>query len=292
MLIIAFISLALLTVAAMHYCVQRYGQSISPDGNFYLKLAAGKAVPPPYSLRPLLPLICRDHAGRWNTATFTGAALTAGGIAVMATLKGAELLPAVIAGAAFIPLRVVSIASFLPVLTDTVSLAFIAAIGIADAMQQPFIVAALSVVGAFVSEKIPVFGAALTLSAVPLAGLAVTAALYFRSRNFGATGVEWLDAPLRASLQKHRSFLKQPGRYLHPWGLLLLASLFSFSLPLALSLLLAYAQLFRAQDAVRLIQYAAPAVCVAAAMAMGGIAPELLCGGLFLHWWAAQTEEL
>jgi len=285
---------AILTIAAMMYHIKRYGQALSPDGNFYLQMASGiAAVPAPYSLRPLLPLLCRNNATRWNIASITAAALTASFIALLAMLRGADALPALVAGMAYIPLRIVSIAAFLPVLTDTVAVMLITAIGIADAAEITWLVVVLSVIGAMASEKTPVFAAALTLSPWPLCGLLVTL-IMTRTSHVGVTGVEWLDNPVRAAIAQHKAFWHNPQRYLHTWGLLLPVALLSFSPMLIISLLFAYGQLLRAQDAARLIQYAAPAVCVAAALTMTYIAVPVwaMFAGLALHWWAAQSGEV
>lgn len=293
MLIPATIVIAICTVGAMLYSVRRYGQSISPDGNVYLQMSAGMTVPAPYSLRPLLPLVCRNIAGRWNVATMTSAALTAVFIAILAVMRGADTFPAFIAAMAFIPLRIVSIAAFLPVLTDAAAVMFIAAIGIADAAQMTWLVALLSVVGALISEKVPVFAAALTFSPLPLVGMFATLIMTQTSHK-GKCGVEWLDSPVKAAIAQHRAFWQNPQRYLHTWGLLLPVALLSFSPMLIISLLFAYGQLLRAQDAARLIQYAAPAVCVAVALTLTYLAVPAwaMCAGLALHWWAAQSGEV
>jgi len=284
---------AIFTIAAMIYSIKRCGQSLSPDGNFYLQMATGIAVPAPYSLRPLLPLLCRNNGMRWNIASVGGAALTAAFITVLAIMRGADTLPALIAGMAFVPLRIVGIAAFLPVLTDTVSVMLISAIGIADAAEMTWAVVALSLIGAMASEKVPVFAAALTLSPWPLCGLLVTL-IMTRASHVGATGIEWLDNPVRAAIAHHKAFWHNPQRYLHTWGLLLPVALLSFSPMLAISLFCAYGQLLRAQDTARLLHYAAPAVCVAAAMTLTclSVPAWMMFAGLLLHWWAAQTGEI
>jgi hypothetical protein len=134
-----------------------------------------------------------------------------------------------------------------------------------------YVVAVLALVAGSAKETAPIFAALFAWSPWPLVGLlAPLAAL-----RIIADGPDVLDAhnawilehPLRASWKFHKGHLLDGAKFLAPWGGAV-AGFAHLDWQLAAVLAAAYGQVVVATDTVRLYQWAAPVMCVAAATAV------------------------
>lgn len=252
----------------------RHGErALTPDGVRYLAMGTGRRVALPFALRWLLPRLCRDSVVRWRWCTAAHLVALCPLLAVWldAWLDDhwrsalASLLVAGLPGVWLIHVRS-------PVLVDAAAITW--ALGSAVAMQHgwwaPAIAAAL--VSGCIKESAPVFAACYAWSAWPLLGLAAPAArrvtVTLGPDIFDAREAWILTHPIRAGLAAHRGRWLDPRAMALPWGAgwLAVAGTSASMLPMLLTtLVLAYAQLIAATDTVRLYQWAAPPVILAAA---------------------------
>ena len=125
----------------------------------------------------------------------------------------------------------------------------------------------LGIAAGVTKETAPVFAAVFAWSPLPLLGLLAPAVLWFVHRSradslgdpSGVLGAPW------ATAREHRQYLlTHAGLMVMPWGFSL-AALLKLDTVAGVALGLAYAQVLVATDEVRLYQWAAPPVVVAAA---------------------------
>lgn len=242
--------------------------TVTPDGVRYLHAARGDPVPAPFNLRWLIPRLCGQHVGRWRAAAIVGVALTAGSVAWMAPNWRAG----VAAAALLLGLPSTRFNLTFPVLVDAPALG-LATLSAALAYHHLWLPAILiAVVAGMVKETAPVFAAAFAFNPLLLVGLAAPLV----RRLVAGEGPDVLDAknawilahPFKAAYQFHSEQITQLDPILAaPWGACLVAAAHP-SWHLALVVGLAYTQLCVATDTVRLYQWAAPTVCLAAVAAV------------------------
>ena len=239
--------------------------TLTPDSARYL---TSRTPPSPFHLRPLLPCLCRQSAARWYAATWVGAALIALGTALMA-----PGWPGIAAAALVLALPSVRFSLSHVVLVD------MAALGLATTSAgfavHGWIIPALILVllAGAAKETAPIFAALFAWNPLLLAGLAVPAIV----KLVRTPGTDVLNEPEHAWILAHPI---QAGRKYHhrmlidampilitPWGACILA-LGAPSIQLAATLTAGYAQLLVATDTVRLYQWAAPVVAIAAVSAV------------------------
>lgn len=238
--------------------------ALTPDGYRYLKRTN---LPAPFHLRWLIPWLCRDESTRWNAAAwagFTGLVVgtwgLVGGWAGVAAAALVAVLPSVRFGLAH------------RVLVDlpALGLATLAAAAWVNGWTIPALV--LAVLAGMSKETAPVFAAIFAWSPFLLIGLVAPMMIdALRTRGGDDLGEHhaWILAhPVQASRKYHAGYLTTlDPRLVLPWGACVVA-LASPSWQLAAVLVAAYAQLTVATDTVRLYQWAAPAVAVAAVTAV------------------------
>lgn len=238
--------------------------ALTPDGYRYLDRVN---LPAPFHLRWLVPWLCRDESARWDVAAWSGLAgvlagtwLLVGGWAGVAAAALVAVLPSVRFGLTY------------RVLVDLPALGF--ATMSAGMWLHGWHVAALvlAVVAGSSKESAPVFAALFAWSPVLLVGLvAPLLAHLLRRRGPDVLGGdhEWILAhPWQASRKFHAGYVRSlDPRLVLPWGACVVA-LAAPSWQLAAVLVAAYGQLVVATDTVRLYQWAAPIVAVAAVTAV------------------------
>ncbi len=238
--------------------------TLAPDSIRYLN-----ANPPsPFHLRPLLPGICGTSGRLWRIATYVGIGLTLA--STWAIVGGWQGIAAALILAALPSVR---FNAQHPVLVDA------AALGLATTSAALWVhgytlpALAVAAIAAAAKETAPVFAALFAWTPVLLLALLVPAAIA-SLRTPGPDPLNdqhhaWILAhPIQASRKYHRRYLLDANpTLLTPWGGAITA-LAAPSLQLAATLAAAYAQLVIATDTVRLYQWAAPTVCIAATTAV------------------------
>lgn len=238
--------------------------NITPDGVRYLDRVN---LPSPFHLRWLIPWLCRDESTRWTAAAWFGFAglvfgtwALAGGWAGIAAAALVAVLPSVRFG-----------------LTHRV-LVDLPALGLATlsaaAMVHGWTAAALVLVvlAGLSKESAPIFAALFAWHPVLLLGMVapmMVDALRVRGEDRLGEHHAWILAhPVQASRQYHPGWWSSfDPRLVFPWGACVVA-LAAPSWQLAAVLIVAYAQVLVATDTVRLYQWAAPVVALAAVSAV------------------------
>lgn len=237
---------------------------VTPDGARYLTVRP----PAPFHLRVLIPRLCQDIAGRWQAAAWVGLAAMVAGIIVLAATWQVGVAAALLA--ASLPMVRFNIEH--PVLVD------LPALGLATLAAAawhvgwwPAAVVLVLLAGA-TKETAPVFAAIFAWTPWLLIGLVVPLIVrWLRDPGEDVLDVHnaWVLAhPIAASRQYHVGFVRNlDPRLVAPWGAAVVA-LAAPSWQLAAVLVVAYAQLLIATDTVRLYQWAAPVVALAAVAAV------------------------
>ena len=240
--------------------------TLTPDSARYLTV---RTPPSPFHLRLLLPWLCRQSPTRWYLATWLGVALMALGTALMA--PGWQ---GIAAAALVLTLPSVRFSLAHVVLVDMAALGLAttaAALAVHGWIIPAIIVALLA--GA-AKESAPIFAALFAWNPLLLVGLLVPAVVKL-VRKPGTDVLKepehaWILAhPIKAGRKYHaRMVIDAMPVLVTPWGACVLA-LGAPSVQLFATLAVAYAQLFVATDTVRLYQWSAPVVAIAATSAVG-----------------------
>ena len=243
---------------------------ISSDGDRYLTMGAGAAVPYPFMWRWLVPRVCRTSLVRWRVCTdvhlVTLPVLTAVYIGHWRIRPSAAVVGGLlICGFAGIWRNSIR----RPVLVDAPALtwALLAAVLSLSGWWQVALL--VVVVSGCMRETAPVFAACFGLNPVLLVGL--VAPLIRRLTACGGEDTHCSRAlahPLAWARKAHADHVFDPVVMIAPWGVGVLAVAVNdrcIALTTVLALLLGYAQLAAAGNTVRLYQWAGPAVALAAA---------------------------
>ena len=240
---------------------------ITPDGSRYLAMARGEAQPLPFHVRPLLPWMLGDNALAWIACTWISIGACAALTYARARQVAATEEQAAVAALLWLGLPSVRFWAHAPVLVDAPCVAFsllAAVLWRVDPIASGVVLA----IGACVSEKVPVFAALFAWEPLLLAGLLVPLTLYL-VRTPGKIDpkdplASTLRHPIATGISAHAGKWRDPMAMALPWG----AALAALALPQPwwmLTLAVATAQLLVATDTVRLMQLAAPVVCIGAA---------------------------
>lgn len=263
--------------------------ALTPDGARYWRMSGGERVCRPFHLRWLVPAMLGQRLRAWAAFTLAMFPVCVLLTMVLARQLGAGWPATFAAGALWAGLPSVRFALSRPVLVDlpTVAVALFAAISVT---VHPVAGVVAALLAGTVNERAPIFAALFAWSPLPLVGL-VPVAVRFLQRD-GAdcvTGPAALAVkhPVLSSRLHHRGHWLDWRLMLAPWGGCLLA-LAGMSWPLAVALVVAYAQLLVATDSVRLYQQVAPVVCIAAAMTCPPLLLPLLVVAHWLNPWAGN----
>jgi len=276
-------SLALLGLG--HYSQRE--TEISSDGDRYLTMGGGGAVPYPFMFRWLIPALCRTSIPRWRICTDTHLAFLPVLTAIYIAHWQARPAAAVAGGlliCGFPGIWRINIRR--PVLVDPAALCW--ALGAAVLSLHGMWPAALAaaLVAAAMKETTPIFAACFCLNPLLLIALAGPLVRWLSSRGGNDThNSRALADPIGSARLAHAERLFDPAVMLAPWGVGLLAVLVddgTIALIVVLALLLGYGQLFAAVNTARLYQWAGPAVALAAASVLPpGWEPAALLVHLF-----------
>lgn len=238
--------------------VQHAAIPLSPDGYYYLRAAAGDAVPHPYRLRWLLPLLLGARPDRWAALSIASLATLPAAAWFYFHAMGLSEWPCAFAAALLSALPALRLPLRLPVLLDAPS--FTGALLVAAATHaSPLLACALALPLGAMRETAPVFAAVWAWSPWPLVG--VVACGWWRRSAWPTEA--WLTHPVRAALELRRRVGMDGSVYVRPWGAAL-AGLCAPSWQLAAALLASHAPLLFAQDTLRLTVWAAPVLVLAA----------------------------
>lgn len=232
---------------------------LTPDGYRYMQMVEGRACRP-FHLRWLLPKVCRDKPMRWIVVSKAS-------VLALAPLAWAYTGSVWMACIATLP--AVRIAWHRPVLVDIPAMALALAAAVLWPIFPPAAIAVV-LVAACVKESTPVFAALYAWNPLLLVGLIPVAIRWLQKQGPDVSVVEndqCIAHPWRTGYQWHAHRLLEPQLMILPWGGLL-AALGAVDWQLAATVAVAYAQLAVATDTVRLYQWAAPVVALAAVNAV------------------------
>lgn len=200
---------------------------------------------------------------RWAALTYLSLALTPAAAWLYFGARGFEGWGRVFAAALLCALPGVWRVSLrLPVLTDAPAFA-LSLIVSALVPHHPWLAAALSLPLGAIRETSPVFAAVWAWHPAPLVG--VLAAGWFRRSCPPDAREPWLAHPSREAWAIRCRIGLDPSLYLKPWGAAILGLAGAPTWQVAAAVGLAHAQLFVAQDAVRLAVWCAPVLVMRAA---------------------------
>jgi hypothetical protein len=258
---------------------------VTPDGVRYLAMAGGMAQPMPFHLRWLASFALRQRLGLWIASAWLHAVTAAALTALLALQHGATETQAAVAALLWLGLPSTAFALRCPVLVDMPQAAY----ALGSAVLWPWLPeAAVGVVllGACISERVPVFAALFAWEPILLVGLVapLLRRLLWKPGDLHERDPlsHTMTDPLGTGLASHAGRWRDPLLLLAPWG----ACLAALAAPVPdrwwlAAVAVAYAQLLLATDSVRLYQMAAPAVCVAAALV---IPADWALPVLVAHW--------
>lgn len=250
--------IGLVTVAVLWWTTPQQG---SPDGRFYKLTQVGAETPRPYYLRLLPRLLPPSDSGlEWRLVCAVSLVLTS---VAMSIYSGGSW----VAVALLMALPGVSLVAWrFPVLVDPPAYALALVSAALVVTGHPVIGALFALAAGATKESAPVFAALWAWSPWPLLGLLVPAVAYatVTPGKVPEWAHEWLASPRAAARAAHSAHALDGRVMLAPWGACL-AALTAPTLPIMAALGVAYAQLVTANDLVRLYQWAAPPVAVAAA---------------------------
>jgi hypothetical protein len=238
--------------------------AVSIDGSMYLRAGAGERVPAPYSFRWLLPAILRGRVLLWVIVGTVSLALIPFAFAAYAGQRTEHWLWA---AAIFCCLPILRVMFILPVLTDATAflLALVSAtLAVTDHTVAAVVVALLA---GGCRESAPVFAALWAWSPWPLLGV-LGAGWWVKRPPPNDPSVpdfmrEVLGNPIKTVFERRKEAWLDPFLYLFPWGGALVG-LAAGTWQVIVTMAVAYAQLIVATDNVRLFQWAAPVLVVAA----------------------------
>lgn len=249
---------------------------LTPDGARYIA-ASHRRVARPFHLRWLLPRLCGDSVRRWTIVSRT--AVIAVGL-LTALYAGSPWMACV----AFLP--GIAFNWRHPVLVDATGMALALAAAVVFPYCWPAALA-LALVAGCVRETAPVWSAIYAWHPLLLVGLVPVAVRWLMRQGDDVLDAEnrWIiDHPVKASLKYHAGQWANPLVMVTPWGGLLVA-LAGLTVQLEVALAAAYAQLAVATDSVRLYQWAAPVLALAAVDTVPPWAlPFVAIGVVFNPW--------
>lgn len=266
-----------------------------PDGLTYLRRASGQPVAPPFAWRlwpALLQWGVSGHREADGELSVRIRPVLAGGLEVVRW--GSVVVSALVllrlagpvAALLWLGLPIARVQGSWRWTTDSVG----HACALACLVAPPWAQVPLGLAAGLTSERAPVFAALFAWSPLPLVGLVIPFGGWLWARRGPAAEYERaiISRPLGSAIEYARS--AGAARYLLPWGVCLGA------LPWLgwhgwLVTAVAYGQCLVAVDRARLYQWAAPAWCVALALAVGDWPwwPVLVA----VHWalpWRQATE--
>jgi hypothetical protein len=249
---------------------------ISRDGRRYLALGAGVAAMAPFNLRWLLPWICRDSVTRWRWWTAVHLVALPGLTAIWLSRWIDDPLRSAVGGLLICGLPGVwRFHVRRPVLVDGTAMAWALASAIAVDHHWWPLGLLLALVAGCIKESAPVFSACYAWHPLALAGLAAPLV-----RRLVAPVGEDVEGepelarhPFRVARARHKGMWLDTRVMAAPWGVAVLAVLCTDLrvIPmLVVTLVLGYSQLLVATNTVRLYQWAAPPVILAAMLVIPG----------------------
>lgn len=240
--------------------------TLLPDSRRYVAMAEGRRLCLPFHLRWLIPVLAGTSASAWTWITRVSWFLSSIAVAILAT-NTFDWQRGVAAGLLFAALPSNRLNLKYPVLVDMPAMycALLSALAM-QAGAWPLAVLWALVAGA-TKETAPVFAALYCWSPVPLLGLLAPLV----RRVFWKPGTDVLEGhhpwilahPIQASMREHAGQWGDGLQMVMPWGPAIIG-LAALDWQLATVLAVAYAQLLVATDTVRLYQWAAPVLVVAA----------------------------
>lgn len=249
---------------------------VTPDGARYLAMAQ-RRVARPFHLRWLLPALCGRDLTNWRNVT-RGALLAVAGLTALYSGSPWMLAVGLLPGLAFAWRR--------PVLVDPLGMALALGSALLLPVCWPAAVAVACLAG-MVRETAPIWAAVYAFNPIPLLGLVPVAARALMRQGDDVLDAEnaWILAhPIKAAQKYHAGLWLDWRTMVAPWGGLLVA-LAGLDLRLGLALALGYAQLLVATDSVRLYQWAAPAMALAAVNVTPGWALPLVALAIVFNPW-------
>jgi hypothetical protein len=149
-----------------------------------------------------------------------------------------------------------------PVLLDAPSFALALLVAWSASSAPWYVSAPAALALGAMRESGPVFAALWAWHPLPLVGLCAVG--WWKRAAPPPAHEPWLAHPWRAAWALRRRIGLDSSLYVRPWGAAL-AGLCALSWQMAVTVAVAYGQLFQAQDAMRLYTWAAPVLVVAAA---------------------------
>lgn len=249
---------------------------LTPDGFRYVT-ASERRVARPFHLRWLLPAICGTSMIRWKIIT-RSSVIAIGLLTALYTHNPWMACVAFLPGIAF--------NWRFPVLVDAPAMTLALAAAVLWPHCWPAAIA-LALVAGCVRETAPVWAAIYAWNPVLLMGLVPVAIRALQRQGEDPLDAEnqWIiEHPIKASRKYHAGLWSEPTLMVTPWGPLMVG-LASLDAQLIAALAIGYSQLLLATDSVRLYQWAAPVLALAACRILPSWAlPFVAVGVIFNRW--------
>jgi hypothetical protein len=249
---------------------------LTPDGARYWTMTE-KRVARPFHLRWLQPFLCRQDERRWK-------ALTWGSVAAVGILTAIYTNSPWMACVAFLPGVAFSVRH--PVLVDAFGMALALGAALMLSVCWPIAIV-LALLAGCTRETAPIWAAVYAWNPLLLVGLVPVGVRWLMRSGPDVLDPKnaWiLQHPIKASIEFHAGRWTDPLLMVLPWGGLL-AGITAFTTQTLVAVGLGYSQLLVATDAVRLYQWAAPVLALAAVAAVPAWALPIVALTVIFNPW-------
>lgn len=249
---------------------------LTPDGARYLAMAE-RRVARPFHLRWLLPAIAGQNETVWKAISWSS-------VALVGLLTAIYTHSPWMACVAFLPGVMFNVRC--PVLVDAAGMALALGAALMLSVCWPIAIV-LALLAGCTRETAPIWAAVYAWNPLLLVGLIPVAIRWCMRQGGDVLDAEnaWVIAhPFKASLKYHAGRWLDPQLMVLPWGGLL-AGVTAFTTQTVVAVGLGYAQLAVATDAVRLYQWAAPVLALAAVDAVPAWALPIVALTVIFNPW-------
>lgn len=266
LIVASMVALAYTALALVHK--SRYGLHTSPDGEYYFKAGRGESVPVPYSLRPLVPMVCGDSYTMWYYVTYAHIGLLGFFSYLLGIYYGLTVAEAITVSACIAVSRsFVKMQAYYPALVDAHAHAWAMMIAVTAMSGNTALAIMLAIFGGLINEKTPVFAAIYAWSFTPLVGVLATVVHFILAKHDNSRqGIDWMDRPYETAINAIAARVHDGTwsvYFIAPLGVAWLG-IIGNATPAYVALVLSASFVLRAMDYRRLIAWGLPLMLIEA----------------------------